>query len=182
MKKYIILFIVIFMFFPLSWGNAENTDDEENTFGMEFALMFFLPALIDLDNYTDGIQTGAGVKMWFSESFAIRALFHLSHYSNNDTQFNQTDLGLSGAAEYHFSTKQLSPYAGGLVGVLFEMETDVETQTSMYAGGFFGVEMELYKSISLFGEYDFIIAFYEWGYTMDFGAFSEGQIGILLYF
>lgn len=120
--------------------------------------------------------------MWITKAIAVRALLHLVRLKNNDPEFTQTELGLSGGLEYHFAAKELSPYAGGFVGVLSEMMTDVDTLNTMYMGGFFGVELELFKSISLFGEYNLILINYEWGSIMDFGNLSEGQIGILIYF
>jgi hypothetical protein len=181
----LILFILSFLVFLPSSGYAqeEGTPGKgDNTFGMEIALMFFLPELIDIDTYSDGVQTGAGMKMWFTRSFAIRALVHLYRQTNEELETSVTEFGVSGAAEYHFSEKRLSPYAGGLIGVLIEAATGVETENTLYIGGLFGVELELYRSISLFGEYDLLLRNQQEGYTLSFGTVPEGLIGILIYF
>jgi len=120
--------------------------------------------------------------MWFTDTLAVRLLVHVFHTTNNETEISQTDFGISGGVEFHFASRELSPYAGGLLGVLTEMETDQDTFITMYFGGFIGVELQIFKSLSLFGEYDLLITLYDWGYTIDFGTLPEAQVGLIIYF
>ena len=185
MKNKCIMFIVCLMLFLSFLGFAAEKDKKEksgNFFDKDFALIFNLSTLIDPDNFDDGFQLGGGFKAWFTDTIAVRLLLHLYHESISEFDTSETDIGLSGGVERHFDSKKLSPYIGGLVGTLFEMETDADTLISFYFGGFIGVELELYKTISLFAEYDLLVSFYDWGYTIEFGSKPEAQIGLLLYF
>ncbi|MBN1699971.1 MAG: outer membrane beta-barrel protein [Spirochaetales bacterium] len=164
-------------------ANVFSAESKKGTFGIDMALIFNLQSLVvDVDNYNDGIQPGAGLKMWFGDAFAVRALVHLDHTANSEFEISTTNFGISGALEYHFAPKALSPYAGGLVGVTMEMVTDMDTETGIYFGGMFGVEMNVFKTVSMYAEYD-LIAYMEDPVTnITLGVGPNAQVGMLIYF
>jgi hypothetical protein len=158
-------------------------DKKTNTFGIDLALIFNLQSLVvDVDNYDDGVQPGMGVKAWFGKTLAVRALVHLDHWADTDAEISTTTFGLSGALEFHFAPKELSPYAGGLAGIQMHFVTDVDTVTDFYCGGMFGVELNIFKTVSFFAEYDLIAYIGDPDMTITLGAGPNAQVGMLVYF
>jgi hypothetical protein len=183
--KVSVYFIFIALILCLAF-TGYAADKKANTFGIDMALMFYLQSFIDVENYDDGVQTGMGMKVWFGKSLALRALVLLNHWADTDVEISRTTLGLSGGAEFHFAPKELSPYAGGLAGFQMRFETDIDTETDFYFGGMFGVELQIFKSISFFAEYDLIVYMSDPNMTItlgtDPGPVTGAQVGMLIYF
>ena len=158
-----------------------SAEEAKESFFDKFGLVFNMEnLLLDIDNYGDGYQMGMGGKYWINEKWAARMLLMIYHQSDEETDLNETHLGISGIAEYHFKERKLSPYLGGLVGSRLRWED--ENYIDIYFGGVFGGELQVFKTVSAYAEYAIIAARDAEGFGVDLGIGNNAQIGIILYF
>jgi hypothetical protein len=127
----------------------------------------------------DGVLTGAGLKYWIADKMAIRGVLDFSYQHNKNTDATTTFFGVSGAFEYHFVTGRVSPYAGGLVGVL--IQGGDTSDLSLLLGGLFGVEMRVMDSLGLFAEYSLSLFTNDTFTDIALGAGNNAAIGVVVY-
>lgn len=176
-KVILVFFCAAIIAGPLMAKETAKGSSFFDSFGLVFTMQNLL---LDIDNFEDGYQNGAGATYWLSDRWAARGLFMVHHQSNSELETSETWLGLSGLAAYHFAGRALSPYIGPLAGVRFRMEQ--ENSVDFYFGGAIGGEMQVFKNVSAFAEYTVIAAFDDEGFGVDFGAENSANLGIILYF
>jgi hypothetical protein len=110
---------------------------------------------------------------------AIRGVLDFSYQHNKNTDATDTFFGVSGAFEYHFTTGRVSPYAGGLVGVL--IQGGDTSDLNLLLGGLFGVEMRVMDSLGLFAEYSLSLFTNDTFTNIALGAGNNAAIGIVVY-
>ena len=89
--------------------------------------------------HTDNVQGGLGMKLWLGEKSAVRAILDFQHQNVSGTA--DTWIGASGAFEYHFLQRRVSPYGGGLAGLT--VQTGTANDLGLYFGALLGAEFEL---------------------------------------
>jgi len=164
----------VFALFPGIAAAAPNDPPAET-----LAIVFDLQSLVSVASpYDDGYQSGVGCKWWPKDSLAVRALVGLE-LNAQDGQ-TTTELGVSGAAEWHPSRRPtVSPYAGGLAGLRATM--DGENRVDLYLGGLAGAELRLFGPVALYAEYRLLAALDSGGFTLSLGGAGSAQLGLLFY-
>ena len=126
--------------------------------------------------HTDNVQGGLGMKLWLGEKSAVRAILDFQHQNVSGTA--DTWIGASGAFEYHFLQRRVSPYGGGLAGLT--VQTGTANDLGLYFGALLGAEFELVENLNLFGEYNLLIEINEPSFDIDLGLGNNAQIGIIV--
>ncbi len=175
-KRGIILGIVLMLTGAALWAQ-DKPGVHKNSFGMAFQIQG-LSALVQND--TDGVIAGAGVKFWALPELALRAVvfFDLNHVTATDT--TNVDTGLSIGAEYHFVKGVVSPYAGLFGGL--EYRNFPAPGVDWHAGVLAGVELTPFEFLSFFVEYSVLVKFREAGTEVDFGYNHQPIFGFIIYF
>ncbi len=144
----------------------------------DWALIFnFDNLLAPLSPYSDGFQAGAGVKHWFTETLAGRALLYALMEPSFDTY--TTTLGVSAACEFHPRTGRVSPYFGGILGCKFLFEPD-QNYLDFFLGALGGVEVRIFQNFGLFAEYQALMVRDYDGFWLKFG--TDAVLGLIIYF
>ncbi len=184
MKKKSILFLGCVLCFYLIpkinlYSQAEAGAGEPATphLGIIFNVASLLMSIAD---YNDGVQGGAGLKLWLNDNMAVRGLFDF-YYLNDSTPGVSSEMTIGAAAdfEYHFIRAKISPYGGGLAG--FQIITGPANNLALYFGAIFGAEMELLENLSLFGEYNLLLKIDEPQLEIDLEIGNNAQIGLIIY-
>jgi hypothetical protein len=172
----LVLFVVLL---PAGLAAQEEEKTGLNLKDKRLGLIFnFIGLTGDLIfEHTDNVQGGLGMKLWLGEKSAVRALLDLRHQNFDGT--TDTWIGVSGAFEYHFIQRRVSPYGGGLVGLT--VKTGTTNDLGLYFGALLGAEFELVENLNLFGEYNLIVSINEPDFTIDLGLGNNTQIGIIVY-
>jgi hypothetical protein len=147
--------------------------------GGKLGLVFNLWDLAAGTASSDGVLTGAGVKYWLADKMAIRGILEFQYLHNKTTDATTTLFGASGAFEYHFKTGRVSPYAGGLVGVL--VQGGDTSDLNLLLGGLLGVEMRVMDSLGLFAEYSLSLFSNDTLTDIVLGAGNNASIGVVIY-
>ena len=174
-----VLLVVFVVLLPAGLAAQEEEKTGLNLKDKRLGLIFnFIGLAGDLiDEHTDNVQGGLGMKLWLGEKTAVRALLDLKH--TNDSVTTRTLIGASGAFEYHFLQRRVSPYGGGLAGLT--LETGAANDLGLYFGALLGAEFELVENLNLFAEYNLLVEINEPDFTIDLGLGNSGQIGIIVY-
>jgi hypothetical protein len=130
-----------------------------------------------IQEHTDVVQGGLGMKVWLGEKAAVRALVDFLYENLSGT--STTTFGLGGAFEYHLLQSRVSPYLGALAGLT--VQTGAANDLGLYIGALLGVEFELIENLHLFGEYGLVVDINEPDFTIDLGLGNNGQVGIVVY-
>jgi hypothetical protein len=150
-KKSIFLSLfILFVSLPLFAQAKVAVDQAKRT---DFAILFNFKDLESLASpYDDGLQTGAGMKYWISDTLNVRALLSVlvEPYAWLDT--TEATVGLSIGAEFHPRPMKVSPYFGGLTGCKLYYD-GTEILPAYYLGGISGVEVKIARYFSLYAEY-----------------------------
>lgn len=144
------------------------------------ALLFNLKDLLTpLSPYSDGFQTGAGAKFWLFDDIAARALLSLEVTPGPNSGASATGVGLSAAGEWHPRPGSISPYLGGLAGLAM-LFADAGPELDFCLGALGGVELELYRNIRLYAEYQALFTRTLEGLGFAFG--NSAVLGLAIYF
>ncbi|MFW6139180.1 MAG: hypothetical protein ACOC7U_08405 [Spirochaetota bacterium] len=154
--------------------------------------------LLDVDSY----QGGVGLKRYWKEKMAYRAMFDFGYSKSSSSWL----VSAGGTVEHHFIPGQISPYIGGFLDAAFTWykdETDADNWTKVAsipisAGPVLGLEVAVFNVLSLFAEYSITLDF---TYTItkqsvagseskdtstDFGVSTgmgnDAKIGVVVYF
>ncbi len=174
-----VLLVVFVVLLPAGLAAQEEEKTGLNLKDKRLGLIFnFIGLAGDLiAEHTDNVQGGLGMKLWLGEKTAVRALLDLEH--TNDSVTTSTWIGASGAFEYHFLQRRVSPYGGGLAGLT--LGTGAANDLGIYFGALLGAEFELVENLNLFGEYNLLVEINEPDFTIDLGLGNNTQIGIIVY-
>jgi len=174
-----VLLVVFVVLLPAGLAAQEEEKTGLNLKDKRLGLIFNFIGLADflIAEHTDNVQGGLGMKLWLGEKTAVRALLDLEH--TNDSVTTSTWIGASGAFEYHFLQRRVSPYGGGLAGLT--LETGAANDLGLYFGALLGAEFELVENLNLFAEYNLLVSINEPNFTIDLGLGNSGQIGIIVY-
>lgn len=174
-----VLLVVFVVLLPAGLAAQEEEKTGLNLKDKRLGLIFnFIGLAGDLiAEHTDNVQGGLGMKLWLGEKTAVRALLDLEH--TNDSVTTSTWIGASGAFEYHFLQRRVSPYGGGLAGLT--LETGAANDLGIYFGALLGAEFELVENLNLFAEYNLLVEINEPDFTIDLGLGNNTQIGIIVY-
>lgn len=176
-KHFLIVLLVLYVMCALQAQEEAPKNGFFDSFGLVFTMQNLL---LDVDNYFDGYQAGAGGKYWLNKNWAIRGLMMVHHQSDASAGVNETWLGFSAIGEYHFMDRKLSPYIGPLAGT--RLRFDNGNFIDLYFGMAVGGEMQLFKNLSAFAEYNLIAAIDDDGFGIDFGNGNNASLGIIMYF
>ncbi len=179
-----VLLVVFVVLLPAGLAAQEEEKTGLNLKDKRLGLIFnFIGLAGDLiAEHTDNVQGGLlhgglGMKLWLGEKTAVRALLDLEH--TNDSVTTSTWIGASGAFEYHFLQRRVSPYGGGLAGLT--LATGAANDLGIYFGALLGAEFELVENLNLFAEYNLLVEINEPDFTIDLGLGNNTQIGIIVY-
>ena len=174
-----VLLVVFVVLLPAGLAAQEEEKTGLNLKDKRLGLIFNIFDLTAnlIDEHADNVQGGLGMKHWLGEKTAVRALLDLEH--TNDSVTTSTWIGASGAFEYHFLQRRVSPYGGGLAGLT--LETGAANDLGLYFGALLGAEFELVENLNLFAEYNLLVEINEPDFTIDLGLGNSGQIGIIVY-
>ena len=174
-----VLLVVFVVLLPAGLAAQEEEKTGLNLKDKRLGLIFnFIGLAGDLiAENNDGVQGGLGMKLWLGEKTAVRGLLDLRHQNVSGTA--DTWIGVSGAFEYHFLQRRISPYGGGLAGV--EVQTGTTNNLGLYFGALLGAEFELVENLNLFGEYNLLVEINEPRFDVNLGHGNGGQIGIIVY-
>jgi hypothetical protein len=155
-----VLLVVFVVLLPAGLAAQEEEKTGLNLKDKRLGLIFNFIGLADflIAEHTDNVQGGLsrgglGMKLWLGEKTAVRALLDLEH--TNDSVTTSTWIGASGAFEYHFLQRRVSPYGGGLAGLT--LETGAANDLGLYFGALLGAEFELVENLNLFAEYNLLV-------------------------
>ena len=174
-----VLLVVFVVLLPAGLAAQEEEKTGLNLKDKRLGLIFnFIGLAGDLiAEHTDNVQGGLGMKLWLGEKTAVRALLDLEH--TNDSVTTSTWIGASGAFEYHFLQRRVSPYGGGLAGLT--VRTGTTNELGLYFGALLGAEFELVENLNLFAEYNLLVKINEPDFSVDLGLGNSAQIGIIVY-
>lgn len=184
MKKIILLGLIIFSATP---GYTQSSPRSEK---VQTGILFDLTSLLGgIEAYGDGFQSGAGLKVHFTDAFAARALLNFYYNSNSELETSESAFGLSLGGLYHFITGKVSPYAGAFAGVNTSSTTAGNVTTSdpaiFYLGLAGGAEVQLMENLHLFCEYNALFVFGETftaRFGHDGGVGKNALLGLIVYF
>lgn len=183
MKRQVVFFLAVLILFGILLPAGLSAQEEEkkslNLKDKRLGLIFNIVGLaVDLiAEHTDNVQGGLGMKLWLGEKTAVRGLLDLEHQNVSGT--TDTWIGLSGAFEYHFLQRRVSPYGGGLAGLT--VRTGTANDLGLYFGALLGAEFELVENLNLFGEYNLLVEINEPRFDINLELGNGGQIGIIVY-
>ncbi len=179
-----VLLVVFVVLLPAGLAAQEEEKTGLNLKDKRLGLIFNIFDLTAnlIDEHTDNVQGGLlrggwGMMLWLGAKTAVRALLDLAHTNVSGT--TDTWIGASGAFEYHFLQRRVSPYGGGLAGLT--LETGAANDLGLYFGALLGAEFELVENLNLFAEYNLLVEINEPDFTIDLGLGNSGQIGIIVY-
>jgi hypothetical protein len=155
-KSVFLVTSILFVSIPLFAQSKAAVDQSNNT---DFALLFNFKNIESIASpYDDGLQTGAGMKYWFSDTLNMRALMSVlvEPYAWLDT--TEVTVGLSVGAEFHPRPMKVSPYFGGIFGCKLYYD-GTEILPAYYLGGISGVEVKIAQYFSIYAEYQAMFVF-----------------------
>ena len=178
MKK-TLLTIILFVLFLTNFSLAAETKEKH-----EMGFIFNLEnLLLDINSYTDGVQSGIGFKYWLMQKLALRALLSVDVQTDRtvDPNVTTTALGVGAAAEFHPSKKEVSPYMGGMISIGILNDTDFEFSFSF--GGILGGEVEIkdFKFLSAYAEYLLLFEITPDNFDINIGAGNGAEVGLIFY-
>jgi hypothetical protein len=158
-------------------AQAKKMDLGGQRLGIIFNATSLLGTITESD---DGVSAGLGLKYWLGAKSALRALLEFA-YDETGMGTSTMDIGLSAAYEYHFVKGKVSPYTGGIAGLLIETQTGMGTNMIIYLGGLLGAEVRILDFLGLFAEYNLRLTVDEPGVNFALGLGNAGQIGVIVY-
>lgn len=166
--------------FPLSVP-AQEEHKGLSLKGKKVGLIFNLSSLLVdiIDEHSDNVQGGLGLKMWLGQKTALRGICDFFHLRDSDLDVTDTTFGISAALEYHFLERRVSPYAGGIAGT--RISTGTTNNLALYFGALLGAEIDIIENLALFGEYNLLLTVDEPQFAIDLGIGNNAQIGIIVY-
>lgn len=182
MNRRVFIAVLLVVFVVLLPAGLAAQEEEKTGLNLKDKRLGLIFNIFDLTanliaEHTDNVQGGLGMKLWLGEKTAVRALLDLEH--TNDSVTTSTWIGASGAFEYHFLQRRVSPYGGGLAGLT--LETGAANDLGLYFGALLGAEFELVENLNLFAEYNLLVSINEPNFTIDLGLGNSAQIGIIVY-
>jgi hypothetical protein len=150
--------------------------------GQKLGIIFNATSLLgNIAQYQDGLSAGMGMKYWFGDKSAVRALLEFSYTRDTAADTSTTAFGLSGAYLYHFVKGKVSPYTGGLAGVEISGSTGATTTVGLILGGILGAEVRVLDFLGLFGEYNLRLTYTEPNLDFGLAVGNGGSIGVIIY-
>lgn len=181
MKKCVVAIAGLLWLFSFpAFGQSSAKKGSSGGLVKEAAVLFHIEDFVSpAAPYDDGFQTGAGMKLLFSDTIAARVLLALVVEPDRYTDESTTTFGLSAAGEYRFSTGKAVPYLGVIAGMQVLAEPE-ETFLDYFGGIMGGVEVRLLDHLALYAEYHALVTS-----TIDGVGFALGDralLGFAIYF
>ena len=150
--------------------------------GQRLGIIFNASSLLgNIASFEDGLSAGLGLKYWFGDKSALRALLEFTYARDTAAYTSTTAFGLSGAYLYHFVKGKVSPYTGGLAGIELTGATGTPTTVGLILGGILGVEVRIVDYLGLYGEYNLRLTYAEPDLDIGLVVGSGGSIGVIVY-
>jgi hypothetical protein len=149
--------------------------------GQRLGIIFNVPdILMNVENSSDGLMAGLGLKYWLKEKTAIRGLLEFTLF-NPGAGTTTTTFGLDGAFEYHFAKGKVSPYTGGIAGIEITSTTGSPVAMGLILGGILGVEVRVLDYLGLFAEYNLRIFYSDPEFDLVLGMGNNASLGVIVY-
>lgn len=181
-KKLLVLVLFAAVAFTAAAAEPADYTPAKGDFGLVVSFFDLLrPQIVD-----DGFSTGAGIKFLITPEIRLRGILgmNVSYAGVDPNVVTTTDFELSIAGEYHFKPAAVSPYLG--VSLALDIDSTAAavtvTTTNVYFSIIGGVEVNVFKSVFAFVEYDATFTFAQDAENVPFTIGNDLMVGFTIYF